>query len=249
MHKSFKSRNMGSGHFVPTSVMHVIRGLWASRSSKNCYVRLWARLLKLKLSICVIRFWSEGADRRAVYNGRVRTYLFGPCRRHGWTTQGWPTGLLNFQFTLFNFAHPFCAYHIVSTGNVPPTSVFILRFLYLWMQVKFHYIGYNENGRRVDSSYQQGQPARTRLGVKGMIPGTFLLLNFQFNCLSSSRDLLPRHQIVRSYIRMNRDRDARAREPGLWLQDGCMQVLKKVSKLCAQVANGGWSSLLNLGPR
>lgn len=123
MHKSFKSRNMGSGHFVPTSVMHVIRGLWASRSSKNCYVRLWARLLKLKLSICVIRFWSEGADRRAVYNGRVRTYLFGPCRRHGWTTQGWPTGLLNFQFTLFNFAHPFCAYHIVSTGNVPPTSV------------------------------------------------------------------------------------------------------------------------------
>ncbi|KAG0590665.1 hypothetical protein KC19_1G117400 [Ceratodon purpureus] len=38
-------------------------------------------------------------------------------------------------------------------------------------QVKFHYIGYNENGRRIDSSYQQGEPARTRLGIKGMIPG------------------------------------------------------------------------------
>ncbi|CAK9217302.1 unnamed protein product [Sphagnum jensenii] len=38
-------------------------------------------------------------------------------------------------------------------------------------QVVFHYTGYNENGRRVDSSYQQGQPARTRLGIKGMIPG------------------------------------------------------------------------------
>ena len=39
-------------------------------------------------------------------------------------------------------------------------------------QVKFHYTGYNENGRRIDSSYQQGEPARTRLGIKGMIPGT-----------------------------------------------------------------------------
>lgn len=38
-------------------------------------------------------------------------------------------------------------------------------------QVKFHYTGYNENGRRIDSSYQQGEPARTRLGIKGMIPG------------------------------------------------------------------------------
>ena len=117
--------------------------------------------------------------------------------------------------SLFNFAHPFCAYHIASRGNVLLTCVYILRFLFLWMQVKFHYIGYNENGRRVDSSYQQGQPARTRLGVKGMIPGTFLLLNFQFNCLSSSRDLLPRHQIVHSYIYMNRDRDASANEPDL----------------------------------
>lgn len=38
-------------------------------------------------------------------------------------------------------------------------------------QVTFHYIGYNESGRRVDSSYQQGQPAKTRLGIKAMIPG------------------------------------------------------------------------------
>ncbi|KAL2612264.1 hypothetical protein R1flu_023956 [Riccia fluitans] len=38
-------------------------------------------------------------------------------------------------------------------------------------QVVFHYTGYNEAGRRVDSSYQQGQPARTRVGINGMIPG------------------------------------------------------------------------------
>lgn len=43
-------------------------------------------------------------------------------------------------------------------------------------KVKFHYIGYNENGRRIDSSYQQGEPARTRLGIKGMIPGTSSIL-------------------------------------------------------------------------
>lgn len=38
-------------------------------------------------------------------------------------------------------------------------------------QIIFHYIGYNETGRRVDSTYQQGQPARTRIGIKAMIPG------------------------------------------------------------------------------
>eukprot|EP00245_Coleochaete_scutata_P013135 TRINITY_DN524_c0_g1_i1.p1 TRINITY_DN524_c0_g1~~TRINITY_DN524_c0_g1_i1.p1 ORF type:complete len:466 (+),score=75.87 TRINITY_DN524_c0_g1_i1:91-1398(+) len=38
-------------------------------------------------------------------------------------------------------------------------------------EVVFHYTGYNESGRRVDSSYMQGQPARTRVGIKGMIPG------------------------------------------------------------------------------
>lgn len=38
-------------------------------------------------------------------------------------------------------------------------------------QVVFHYTGYNESGHRVDSSYQQGTPARTRLGINGMIPG------------------------------------------------------------------------------
>lgn len=38
-------------------------------------------------------------------------------------------------------------------------------------QVEFHYIGYNENGRRVDSTYNSGQPARTRVGINGMIPG------------------------------------------------------------------------------
>eukprot|EP00250_Pteridium_aquilinum_P029641 c39886_g1_i1 orf=311-1138(-) len=38
-------------------------------------------------------------------------------------------------------------------------------------QIIFHYIGYNESGRKVDSSYQQGQPAKTRIGINAMIPG------------------------------------------------------------------------------
>ena len=35
----------------------------------------------------------------------------------------------------------------------------------------FHYAAYNESGRRIDSSYQKGQPARTRMGIQGLIPG------------------------------------------------------------------------------
>eukprot|EP00271_Cylindrocystis_brebissonii_P007830 TRINITY_DN21641_c0_g1_i1.p1 TRINITY_DN21641_c0_g1~~TRINITY_DN21641_c0_g1_i1.p1 ORF type:complete len:404 (+),score=48.79 TRINITY_DN21641_c0_g1_i1:115-1326(+) len=38
-------------------------------------------------------------------------------------------------------------------------------------QVTFHYIGYNESARRVDSTYLRGSPAQTRVGIGGLIPG------------------------------------------------------------------------------
>ncbi|XP_039121488.1 peptidyl-prolyl cis-trans isomerase FKBP20-2, chloroplastic isoform X2 [Dioscorea cayenensis subsp. rotundata] len=38
-------------------------------------------------------------------------------------------------------------------------------------QVIFHYIGYNESGRRIDSTYLQGSPAKIRLGNKALVPG------------------------------------------------------------------------------
>ncbi|KAK3002358.1 hypothetical protein RJ639_021261 [Escallonia herrerae] len=38
-------------------------------------------------------------------------------------------------------------------------------------QVTFHYIGYNESGRRIDSTYLQGRPAKIRFGTNGLVPG------------------------------------------------------------------------------
>ncbi|KAL2460836.1 Peptidyl-prolyl cis-trans isomerase FKBP20-2 [Abeliophyllum distichum] len=38
-------------------------------------------------------------------------------------------------------------------------------------QVTFHYIGYNESGRRIDSTYLQGSPAKVRMGTNALIPG------------------------------------------------------------------------------
>ncbi|WCJ22992.1 FKBP-like peptidyl-prolyl cis-trans isomerase family protein [Euphorbia peplus] len=38
-------------------------------------------------------------------------------------------------------------------------------------QVTFHYIGYNESGRRIDSTYLQGKPANIRLGMGALVPG------------------------------------------------------------------------------
>lgn len=38
-------------------------------------------------------------------------------------------------------------------------------------QVTFHYIGYNESGRRIDSTYLQGSPAKIRMGTKALVPG------------------------------------------------------------------------------
>ncbi|RVW84506.1 Peptidyl-prolyl cis-trans isomerase FKBP20-2, chloroplastic [Vitis vinifera] len=38
-------------------------------------------------------------------------------------------------------------------------------------QVTFHYVGYNESGRRIDSSYMQGSPAKIRMGTNALVPG------------------------------------------------------------------------------
>jgi FKBP-type peptidyl-prolyl cis-trans isomerase len=39
------------------------------------------------------------------------------------------------------------------------------------LQVTFHYVGYNESGRRIDSTYLQGTPAKIRLGNNALVPG------------------------------------------------------------------------------
>eukprot|EP00262_Sarcandra_glabra_P003310 TRINITY_DN1396_c0_g1_i2.p1 TRINITY_DN1396_c0_g1~~TRINITY_DN1396_c0_g1_i2.p1 ORF type:complete len:262 (+),score=31.24 TRINITY_DN1396_c0_g1_i2:99-884(+) len=38
-------------------------------------------------------------------------------------------------------------------------------------QVTFHYVGYNESGRRIDSTYLKGSPAKIRMGTKALVPG------------------------------------------------------------------------------
>lgn len=38
-------------------------------------------------------------------------------------------------------------------------------------EVVFDYTAYNEQGRRIDSTYNKSAPARTRLGIQGLIPG------------------------------------------------------------------------------
>eukprot|EP00899_Mesostigma_viride_P018824 jgi/Mesvir1/26943/Mv20664-RA.1 len=64
----------------------------------------------------------------------------------GYTTT--PTGLMYYDFE-------------VGTGEEPQDG----------QEVVFDYIAYNENGKRIDSTYNKGQPAQTRLGISGMIPG------------------------------------------------------------------------------
>lgn len=49
---------------------------------------------------------------------------------------------------------------------IEPESLILCLF-----QVIFHYVGYNETGRRIDSTYLQGTPAKIRMGTKGLVPG------------------------------------------------------------------------------
>ncbi|XP_066397757.1 peptidyl-prolyl cis-trans isomerase FKBP20-2, chloroplastic-like [Miscanthus floridulus] len=49
----------------------------------------------------------------------------------------------------------------VGTGDSPKDG----------QQIIFHYVGYNEAGRRIDSTYIQGSPAKIRLGNGTLVPG------------------------------------------------------------------------------
>ncbi|OEL21576.1 Peptidyl-prolyl cis-trans isomerase FKBP20-2, chloroplastic, partial [Dichanthelium oligosanthes] len=54
----------------------------------------------------------------------------------------------------------------VGTGNSPKDG----------QQIIFHYVGYNEAGRRIDSTYIQGSPAKIRLGNGTLVPGKSQLI-------------------------------------------------------------------------
>lgn len=60
--------------------------------------------------------------------------------------------------------------------NLTSTQIIFTNFYYLItsyhaLQVTFHYVGYNESGRRIDSTYLQGSPAKIRMGSKALVPG------------------------------------------------------------------------------
>ncbi|RCV13088.1 hypothetical protein SETIT_2G318800v2 [Setaria italica] len=57
----------------------------------------------------------------------------------------------------------------VGTGNSPKDG----------QQIIFHYVGYNEAGRRIDSTYIQGSPAKIRLGNGTLVPGKYSLAQYQ----------------------------------------------------------------------
>ncbi|KAF0906620.1 hypothetical protein E2562_012203 [Oryza meyeriana var. granulata] len=65
----------------------------------------------------------------------------------------------------------------VGTGNSPKDG----------QQVIFHYVGYNESGRRIDSTYIQGSPAKIRLGNKTLVPGKHGTAGFE----EGIRDMKP----------------------------------------------------------
>jgi hypothetical protein len=51
------------------------------------------------------------------------------------------------------------------------------------LQVTFHYVGYNESGRRIDSTYLQGSPAKIRMGTNALIPGEKTTSRIYYNLL------------------------------------------------------------------
>lgn len=62
----------------------------------------------------------------------------------------------------------------VAKGFVFGHLLFRLQSLYEpqdGQKVIFHYTAYNENGARIDSSYNGGKPLEQVVGIGGMVPG------------------------------------------------------------------------------
>jgi len=101
--------------------------------------------------------------RLAAYNKRIQTLNrvpegFPVFVRNGYNVKvenvesyvTTPSGLLAFDFSLGD------------EGRAPAVD---------GQKVVFHYTAYNENGRRIDSSYKQDRPVDQIVGIGGMIPG------------------------------------------------------------------------------
>nr|VDD10298.1 unnamed protein product [Brassica rapa] len=58
-------------------------------------------------------------------------------------------------------------------------------------QVTFHYIGYNESGRRIDSTYIQGSPAKIRMGTNALVPGKLFFFSAKAGFEMGIRDMKP----------------------------------------------------------
>ncbi|CAD6340981.1 unnamed protein product [Miscanthus lutarioriparius] len=71
----------------------------------------------------------------------------------------------------------------VGTGDSPKDG----------QQIIFHYVGYNEAGRRIDSTYIQGSPAKIRLGNGTLVPGkSHLILDIDTSGFEEGiRDMKP----------------------------------------------------------
>ena len=67
-------------------------------------------------------------------------------------------------------------------------------------QVTFDYTAYNESGARIDSTYQKGRPAQTRLGINGLIPGMLLNL-FEHTVTNATLLLLQRRKLWHVWLR------------------------------------------------
>jgi len=49
--------------------------------------------------------------------------------------------------------------------------VYVCVYVRVDLQVTFHYTAYNENGRKIDSSYNRNKPVKGKLGIGSLIPG------------------------------------------------------------------------------
>ena len=94
-------------------------------------------------------------------NQRIKTYNNAPADFPAFIREGYDVSVVHGNDYVVREDGLIVKDYEVGEGESPKDN----------QECTFEYVAYNENGGTIDSTYRRGEPASTRLGINGMIPG------------------------------------------------------------------------------
>lgn len=104
---------------------------------------------------------TEVDTKQLLNNQRIKTYNNAPADFPAFIREGYDVSVVHGNDYVVREDGLIVKDYEVGEGESPKDN----------QECTFEYVAYNENGGTIDSTYRRGEPASTRLGINGMIPG------------------------------------------------------------------------------